>query len=139
MENTSAGDQPPPTNLAAFGEVPRRHFGSTNVVVSALALGGYSFAMAKSKKEALRIVQEAVDMVLAWKFSACGLGFQRFFRIPQSGCHPIVRRFGPRNVKSLGPPLNGDQGHRSEANHQPSNYNEHTTSKRKLEHCQRQT
>lgn len=59
--NTLVGDQPPPPNLAAKGEVPRRRFGRTDVVVSAMALGGSSFASAPSKREAIRIVHEAVD------------------------------------------------------------------------------
>jgi aryl-alcohol dehydrogenase-like predicted oxidoreductase len=57
----SVGDQDPPKNLAGPGEVPRRHFGRTDVVVSALALGGHAFAQAKSAKEAIQIVQEAID------------------------------------------------------------------------------
>ena len=55
------GDLPPPENLASKGEVPRRKFGKTNVVVSAMALGGFAFAEAKSKREAMHIVHEAVD------------------------------------------------------------------------------
>jgi aryl-alcohol dehydrogenase-like predicted oxidoreductase len=52
---------PAPENLAARGEVPRRKFGKTGDVVSALGLGGHTFALAKSEPEAIRIVQEAVD------------------------------------------------------------------------------
>src|SRR5678816_308664 len=48
-------------NLAARGEVPRRKFGRTDVVVSAIGLGGHTFALAKTEGEAIRIVQEAVD------------------------------------------------------------------------------
>ena len=54
-------NQPPSANLAPAGDVPRRKFGNTEVVVSALGLGGSTFASASSKKEALRIVEEAVD------------------------------------------------------------------------------
>ena len=50
-----AGDQPPLKNLAAKGEVPRRRFRDSDVVVSALALGGATFANAP-KREALRLV-----------------------------------------------------------------------------------
>src|SRR5262245_22644096 len=58
---SNAGDQSPPQNLANPGEVPRRNFGRSNVVVSAIALGGHTFATAKSKNESIQIVQEAVD------------------------------------------------------------------------------
>ena len=51
----------PEENLAATGEVPRRKFGRTDAVVSAMGLGGHTFAMAKSEAESIRIVQEAVD------------------------------------------------------------------------------
>lgn len=57
----SVGDRDPPENLAEKGEVPRRRFGITNVIVSAMALGGSSFASASSKRESIRIVHEAVD------------------------------------------------------------------------------
>ncbi len=57
----ATGDLPPPQNLAAKGEVPRRHFGSRKVVVSALGVGGATLAGASSKKVALQIVQEAID------------------------------------------------------------------------------
>ena len=60
-DTACVGDLPPPTNLAAKGEVPRRKFGRTEVIVSAMGLGGATFANAKSKRESLRIVQEAVD------------------------------------------------------------------------------
>src|SRR5689334_23178091 len=60
-ENQSAGDLPPPQNLASKGEVPRRKFGKTDVVVSAMALGGFTFATAKTKAEAINIVHEAID------------------------------------------------------------------------------
>lgn len=51
----------PNENLAAPGEVPRRKFGKTGAIVSAMGLGGHTFAMAKSEAESIRIVQEAVD------------------------------------------------------------------------------
>lgn len=68
------GDLPPPENLADKGEVPRRKFGKTDVVVSALALGGYTFATAKTKTESIRIVHEAIDngitfMDNAWDYN----------------------------------------------------------------------
>jgi aryl-alcohol dehydrogenase-like predicted oxidoreductase len=53
-------DFAPLENLASKGEVPRRTFGSTGAIVSALGLGGHTFALAKSEPEAIRIVQEAV-------------------------------------------------------------------------------
>ena len=62
-----------PENLAARGEMPRRKFGKTDVVVSAMGLGGHTFAQAKSDSEAIRIVQEAVDAGMtfldnAWEY-----------------------------------------------------------------------
>jgi len=68
------GDLPPPDNLAGKGEVPRRRFGKSDAVVSALALGGYTFATAKTKTESIRIVHEAVDngitfMDNAWDYN----------------------------------------------------------------------
>lgn len=57
----NAGDKAPPDNLAGSGEVPRRKFGSTDVVVSAMGLGGSAFASAPTKTESIRIVHEAVD------------------------------------------------------------------------------
>ena len=55
------------------GEVPRRALGRTGVEVSALALGGSHIGEAKSKREALQIVREAVDagidfMDNAWEY-----------------------------------------------------------------------
>ena len=55
------------------GEVPRRPLGRTGVEVSALALGGSHIAEAKSKRESLQIVREAVDagidfMDNAWEY-----------------------------------------------------------------------
>ena len=35
-----------PENLAARGEIPRRKFGKTGEVVSAIGLGGHTFALA---------------------------------------------------------------------------------------------
>jgi predicted aldo/keto reductase-like oxidoreductase len=62
-----------PENLAACGEVPRRKFGKTDAVVSAIGLGGHTFAEAKTEVEAIRIVQEAVDSGMtfldnAWEY-----------------------------------------------------------------------
>jgi len=72
-ENEVTVDFPSPENLAARGEVPRRKFGKTDAVVSAMGLGGHTFAMAKSEAESIRIVQEAVDggitfMDNAWEY-----------------------------------------------------------------------
>jgi uncharacterized protein len=55
------------------GEIPRRMLGRTGVEVSALALGGSHVAEAKTKREALRIVHEAIDAGLnfmdnAWEY-----------------------------------------------------------------------
>ena len=55
------------------GEIPRRMLGRTGVEVSALALGGSHLGEAKTKKEALRIVHEALDAGLtfmdnAWEY-----------------------------------------------------------------------
>ena len=55
------------------GEIPRRPLGRTGVEVSALALGGYHIGLAKTKKEALQLVNEAVDagvtfMDNAWEY-----------------------------------------------------------------------
>jgi len=73
LAEPSFGDNPPPENLAGKGEVPRRKFGKTEVVVSAMALGGHSFAEAKAEGEAIRIVHEAIDagitfMDNAWEY-----------------------------------------------------------------------
>lgn len=61
MNTLSAGDLPPQESLVGPGEIPRRQLGKTGAIVSALGLGGASFAAAPTKKEALRIVHEAVD------------------------------------------------------------------------------
>jgi aryl-alcohol dehydrogenase-like predicted oxidoreductase len=61
VDSINAGDRSPPENLAARGEIPRRKFGHTDVVVSALAVGGHTFATAKSKRESMQIVHEAID------------------------------------------------------------------------------
>ena len=44
IEAKLIADQPPTENLAGKGEVPRRKFGRTDVVVSAMALGGATIA-----------------------------------------------------------------------------------------------
>ena len=49
------------TRAAAAGEIPRRPLGRTGVDVCALGLGGYHLGTVKSAREAVRIVQEAVD------------------------------------------------------------------------------
>jgi uncharacterized protein len=43
------------------GEIPRRKLGRTGVEVCALGLGGYHLGLVKSQREAVRIVQAAVD------------------------------------------------------------------------------
>ncbi len=54
-------------------EIPRRLLGRTGVEVSAIALGGYHLGLAKTKREGVRIVQEAFDegitfMDNAWEY-----------------------------------------------------------------------
>ncbi|CAN5647545.1 aldo/keto reductase [soil metagenome] len=43
------------------GEIPRRPFGRTGVEVPAIALGGFHLGLVKTKREAIRIVEEAFD------------------------------------------------------------------------------
>jgi aryl-alcohol dehydrogenase-like predicted oxidoreductase len=55
------------------GEIPRRALGRTGERVSALALGGYHLGLVKTKREAIRIVHEAIDagvdfMDNAWEY-----------------------------------------------------------------------
>jgi uncharacterized protein len=57
----------------ASGEIPRRLLGHTGARVSALALGGYHLGAVKTKREAIRIVHEAIDagvtfMDNAWEY-----------------------------------------------------------------------
>lgn len=52
------------------GEIPRRPFGRTGVEVSAIALGGYHLGLVKTKREAIRIVQEAFDQGITFMDSA---------------------------------------------------------------------
>ncbi|MGB9181023.1 MAG: aldo/keto reductase [Pyrinomonadaceae bacterium] len=61
------------TKNKAQGEIPRRALGRTGVEVSALALGGYHLGLAKSERESMRIVHEAMDngvdfMDNAWEY-----------------------------------------------------------------------
>ena len=61
------------TTAQHSGEIPRRALGRTGVEVSALALGGYHIGLAKSVREATRIVHEAIDagvtfMDNAWEY-----------------------------------------------------------------------
>src|ERR671912_1621701 len=55
------------------GEIPRRTLGRTGVEVSALGLGGYNLGLMKSKRDAIRVVREALDagvtfMDNAWEY-----------------------------------------------------------------------
>jgi uncharacterized protein len=55
------------------GEIPRRMFGRTGVEVPAIALGGYHLGLVKTKRKAVKIVQEAFDagitfMDNAWEY-----------------------------------------------------------------------
>ncbi len=43
------------------GDIPRRPFGRTGVEVPAIALGGFHLGLVKTKREAIRIVEEAFD------------------------------------------------------------------------------
>ena len=54
-------------------EIPRRPLGTSGVLVSALGLGGYHLALAKSEREGIRIVHAAIDagvtfMDNAWEY-----------------------------------------------------------------------
>ena len=54
-------------------QIPRRALGRTGVEVCALGLGGYHLGLVKSEREAVRIVQEAVDAGItfldnAWEY-----------------------------------------------------------------------
>lgn len=61
------------TGSKSYGEIPRRALGRTGAEVSALALGGSHLGEAKSLREAIRIVHEAIDAGLtfmdnAWEY-----------------------------------------------------------------------
>ena len=54
-------------------EIPRRPLGKTGVEVTAIALGGYHLGLVKTKRDAVRIVQEAFDQGItfmdnAWEY-----------------------------------------------------------------------
>ena len=54
-------------------QIPRRALGRTGIEVCALGLGGYHLGLVKSEREAVRIVQEAVDAGItfldnAWEY-----------------------------------------------------------------------
>jgi len=49
------------TRGAGSGDIPRRPLGRTGVEVCAMGLGGYHLGTVKNQREAVRIVQEAVD------------------------------------------------------------------------------
>lgn len=66
----SFGDNPPPPNLAGPGEIPRRKFGKTDAVVSAIGLGGHTLALAPSEKESIDMVHEAIDQGLTFMDNA---------------------------------------------------------------------
>jgi aryl-alcohol dehydrogenase-like predicted oxidoreductase len=72
-QQASVADLPAPENLASAGEIPRRKFGKTDAIVSAMGLGGHAFAQAKTVEESIRIVHEAIDngmtfMDNAWEY-----------------------------------------------------------------------
>lgn len=60
-------------SAGSSGEIPLRPLGNTGVQVSAVALGGYHLGLVKTKREAIRIVQEAFDQGItfmdnAWEY-----------------------------------------------------------------------
>ncbi len=60
-------------SIHGSGEIPRRSLGRTGVEVSAIALGGYHLGLVKTKREAIKIVQEAFDQGItfmdnAWEY-----------------------------------------------------------------------
>jgi aryl-alcohol dehydrogenase-like predicted oxidoreductase len=62
-----------PARPASTESIPRRPLGSTGVEVSVLALGGYHIGQAKTLKEAVRVMHEAIDAGLtfmdnAWEY-----------------------------------------------------------------------
>jgi len=72
---TMASKSPRGRRAAAHGgaEIPRRPFGPSGELVSALALGGYHLGLVGSKREAVRIVHAAIDagitfMDNAWEY-----------------------------------------------------------------------
>ena len=61
------------TASANGGDIPRSPFGQTGELVSALALGGYHLGLVGNQREAIRIVQAAIDagitfMDNAWEY-----------------------------------------------------------------------
>jgi aryl-alcohol dehydrogenase-like predicted oxidoreductase len=61
------------TATATDGDIPRRPFGRSNELVSALALGGYHLGLVGSQREAIRIVHAAIDAGItfldyAWEY-----------------------------------------------------------------------
>jgi uncharacterized protein len=61
------------TIFPGMSTIPQRLLGKTGVMVSCLGLGGYHLGNVKSKREAIRIIQEAVDhgitfMDNAWEY-----------------------------------------------------------------------
>ena len=62
-----------PSETRSSGDIPRRPFGRSAEMVSALALGGHHLGLVESKREAVHIVQAAVDdgitfMDNAWEY-----------------------------------------------------------------------
>ena len=62
-----------PNPSANGGDIPRSPFGQTGELVSALALGGYHLGLVGNQREAIRIVQAAIDagitfMDNAWEY-----------------------------------------------------------------------
>ena len=61
------------TKSTADGEIPRRRFGRSEQLVSALGLGGYHLGLVGNQREAIRIVHGAIDagitfMDNAWEY-----------------------------------------------------------------------
>jgi aryl-alcohol dehydrogenase-like predicted oxidoreductase len=58
----------------ASGEIPRRRFGESDVMVSAIGLGGFHLGKMKDEAEALRVVHEAIEAGVnffdnAWEYN----------------------------------------------------------------------
>src|SRR5947209_2478109 len=58
----------------AAGEIPRRRFGQSEVMVSAIGLGGFHLGLMKDEAEAVRVVHEAIDAGVsffdnAWEYN----------------------------------------------------------------------
>jgi uncharacterized protein len=69
-----AAVDPATERLSAAGDVPRRPFGKTGILVSALCFGGAHWGRMKDDGEAIRLLQEAIDAGVtfldnAWEYN----------------------------------------------------------------------